>query len=234
MRPSISGDLFVSIKMNKGVSMIFKSRFVSSISILIIMVLIFSVSGCNRSALRIPGASLSFPETPTGHLAKKSYPYVLVIPKPVDKRSQHYGERVAGTKWTGCSTDPLWGSNASEVIQQRLVKEFQASGLFSEISTTPTGPNDIIMETEIHAFCSQSIGFLIIRVAGISSLRVTMRRNDKTILARKFEKIVTDADKEYTGSQVTMIEQAMSVTMADSLRELLKNMLRQVEVEMAA
>lgn len=221
----------VSWKIEKGDDMTLRPRFACRVPVVALMVLILLICGCNRSALRVPGASLSFPETPTGYTAKTSYPHVLVVSAPVDQRSQHYGERVAGTKWTGCSTDPLWGSDASQIIQQRLVKEFQASGLFSKVSTTPTGPDDIIMRTEIHAFCSQSVGFLIIRVAGISSLRVILEQNGKVLLDRKFEKVVTDADKEYSGSQVTFIEQAMKVTMADSLRELLKDMLKQTETE---
>ncbi len=91
--------------------------------------------------------------------------------------------------------------------------------------------SDVIMKTEIHAFCSQAVGFIYLRVAGISALRITLEQNGKVLLDRKFEKVVTDADKEYTGSQVTFIEQAMMVTMADSLRELLKNMLEQLEME---
>jgi hypothetical protein len=77
----------------------------------------------------------------------------------------------------------------------------------------------------------QSVGFLFIRVAGITSLRVPLEQNGKVLLDRKFEKVITDADKEYTGSQVGFIEQAMQVTMADSLRELLKDMLKQTETE---
>jgi hypothetical protein len=87
------------------------------------------------------------------------------------------------------------------------------------------------MKTEIHAFCSQTVGFFIARVAGISSLHVILEQDGKVLLDRKFEKVVTDADKEYTGSQVGFIEQAMKVTMADSLRELLKDMLKQIEAE---
>lgn len=208
------------------------SRFACPVPVVALMALLLFIGGCNRSALRVPGASLSFPETTTDYTAKTSYPHVLVVSTPVDQRSQHYGERVAGTKWTGCSTDPLWGSDASQIIQQRLVKEFRASGLFSNVSTAPTGPDDVIMKTEIHAFCAQSVGFLIIRVAGISSLRVVLEQNGKVLFDRKFEKVVTDADKEYSGSQVTFIEQAMQVTMADSLRELLKDMLKQAETEM--
>jgi predicted oxidoreductase len=60
---------------------------------------------------------------------------------------------------------------------------------------------------------------------------VTLEQNGKVLLGRKFEKVVTDADKEYTGSQVTFLEQAMKVTMADSLRELLKDMMEQTEAD---
>jgi len=212
-----------------------KSRFVYHVPVIALIILLLFVLGCNRSALRVPGASLSFPETPTGYIAKTaSYPRVLVVSAPADLRPQHYGEYVAGTKWRGCSTDPFWGASASEIIQQRLVKEFLASGLFSKVSTTPTSPDDVILKTEIHAFCSQTMGFLFVRVAGITSLHVTLQQNGKVLSDHKFEKVVTDADEEYTGSQVGMIEQAMSVTMADSVRELLKDMLKQIDTESAA
>jgi len=196
--------------------------------------LIALICGCNRSVLRIPGASLSFSETPTGFAAKATpYPYVLVVSAPIDQRTQHYGERVAGTKWTGCSTDPFWNTTASQVIQQRLVKELQLSGLFLRVTTTKTSPDDVILKTEIHAFCSQTVGFIIGRVAGITSLQITLEQNGKVFTDQKYEKVVTDADKEYTGSQVGMIEQAMSVTMADSLRELLKDVLKKIDNEAA-
>ena len=206
-----------------------KPRFAGSVLIVALIGFLLFVCGCNRSAIRVPGASLSFLETSTGYTSKTSYPHILVVSTPVDQRSQHYGERVAGTKWKGCSTDPFLGSDVSQIIQQRLLKELQASNLFSKVSTTPTSSEDVIMKTEIHAFCSQSVGFMIVRVAGISSLRVTLEQNGKVLLDRKFEKVVTDADKEYTGSQVTFLEQAMKVTMAVSLRELLKDMLKQID-----
>ena len=211
--------------------MALRPRFACPVPVVALMVLALFVCGCNRAALRVPGASLSFPETPTGYTAKTSYPHVLVVSTPVDQRSQYYGERVAGTKWTGCSTDPFWGTNASEIIQQRLVKELQVSGLFAKVSTTTTSPDDVMMKTEIHAFCSRAVGFLFARVAGITSLHVTLQQNGKVLSDHKFEKVVTDADKEYTGSQIGMLEQAMSVTMADSLRELLKDVLKQIDAE---
>ena len=201
---------------------------------IILISLSMIVCGCNRSALRIPGASLSFPETPTGFTAKSTpYPYVLVVSSPVDQRGQHYGEQVAGTTWTGCQTDPFWSTSAPEIIQQRMINELQASGMFLKVTTTSGSPDDVVMKTDINAFCSQTVGFLIARVAGIASLHVTCERNGRVLLDQKFEKVVTDADKEFTGSFAGMIEQAMSRTMADSLRELLKDMLKKIDGEAA-
>jgi hypothetical protein len=88
------------------------------------------------------------------------------------------------------------------------------------------------MNTEVDAFCSQAIGVIYLRVAGMSGLHITLRRNGKFFMNEKFEKVVTDADPEYTGSQLAFIQQAMRVTMADSLRELMKNMLGKIESEM--
>ena len=87
------------------------------------------------------------------------------------------------------------------------------------------------MKTDIHAFCSQVVGFLYDRVAGIGSLQITVERDGKILMDKRFEKVVTDADKEYTGSQATFIEQAMRVTMADSLRELMKDAVMKCETE---
>jgi ABC-type uncharacterized transport system auxiliary subunit len=208
-----------------------KPKFTFSVLMILLVAFVFFLNGCSRSAARIPGASLPFPETKTAYIAKTNYPYTIVVKTPVDLREKHYGENVAGTKWTGCSTDPFWGTDAPTVIHKRLTKEIQDSHLFSKVVTEPNGPNDIIMKTEIHAFCSQSYGFVVIRVAGITSLRIILEQNGKMLLDRKFEKVITDADKEYTGSQVSFIEQAMSVTMADSLRELQKDMLKQFEAD---
>ena len=209
-----------------------KRKPISSGSAVVMILSVFLMSGCNRSALRIYGASGDFPETPTRYTAKASYPYGIVVSTPVDLRSEHYGEPVARTKWKGCSTDPFSNPDtASEIVLLRLVKGLQTSSLFSKVSTAPTTPQDVMMKTEIHAFCSQARGFFIARVAGISSLRVILEQNGKILLDRKFEKVVTDADKEYTGSKAGFLEQAMKVTMADSLRELLKDMFKQFEAE---
>ena len=224
----------LAIKHEGSFYMLLKPKFTFHVLIILLLVFLIYLSGCSRSAVRIPGASLPFPETKTAYVAKIKSPYTIVLKTPVDLREKHYDEKVAGTDWTGCSTDPFWATDAPTAIQERLVKELQNSLLFSKVATEPTSQNDIIMKTEIHAFCSRSYGFIIIRVAGITSLRVVLEQNGKVLLDRKFEKVVTDADNEYTGSQVTFIEQAMSVTMADSLRELQKDMLKQFEIEICA
>jgi hypothetical protein len=56
-----------------------------------------------------------------------------------------------------------------------------------------------------------------------------LKRDGRPLLEHKFERVVTDADAQYTGSQVTFIEQAMQVTMADSLRELMRDVLTEIE-----
>jgi len=211
--------------------MIFNIRGTRAAGLIFFAVAVVLGSGCNRAAVRVPGASLAFPEAATDYRAKTRYPYAIVVLAPVDRRSVHYGDRVAGTHWKGCSTDPLWGDDASALIQKRLVSELEASGLFSSVTTTSTRPDDVVMTTEIHAFCSQAVGVLFIRVAGIGALKVSLARNGKVLSDHKFERVVTDADKEYSGSQATFIEQAMKVTMADSLRELIKDMLNRFEIE---
>jgi hypothetical protein len=191
-------------------------------------------TGCNRATLRIPGASTAFPPTISPYVAKTKLPYRLVVELPVDNRAQHYGEKIAGTKWKACSTDALWRKNAAQLlIQERLVQEFSVSGLFAEVTTNQARAGNVVLKTDIHAFCSQVIGFLYDRVAGMTSLRISMERDGKVLLDKQFEKVVTDADPEYTGSQVTFIEQAMRVTMADSLREVIRNTLQQCDTNAA-
>jgi len=211
--------------------MLLKPKFNYCVLLILLITLVVPLTGCNRSALRIPGASEPFPETKTAYIAKTNSSYAIVVNTPLDLREKHYDEKVAGTGWTGCSTDPFWATNAPTVIQRSLIKELQDSRIFSKVATKPISPNDIIMKTEIHAFCSSTYGFIIGRVAGITSLRIILEQNGKVLLDRKFEKVVTDADEEYTGSQAGFIEQAMSETMADSLREVEKNMLKQFDIK---
>ena len=189
---------------------------------------------CNRAAVRIPGASLSFPPTSTHFVAQPSLPYTVFVALPTDARAQHYGEHVAGTKWTGCSTDPFWETDVPALIRQRLATELAESKLFERVSLGPPDPDDVVIRTEIDALCSQVIGFIYGRVAGISSLKITVERNQRRLFEDKFERVVTDADREYTGSQAGFIEQAMAVTIADSLRELFRDFLGRLQRESEA
>lgn len=194
------------------------------------ILLLLANTGCNRATLRIYGASTAFPQTVSGYVAKTRLPCRLVVELPVDNRAQHYGEKVGRTNWKACKTDALWGKNAAaQLIQERLVQEFSSSGMFPEVTTNQATPGDVVLKTDIHAFCSQVVGFVYDRVAGITSLHITMERDGKVLLDKQFEQVVTDADPEYTGSQATFIEQAMRVTMADSLRVLMTDMVQQFE-----
>lgn len=197
-------------------------------------IMCLSIAACNRAALRIPGASLSFPDTPTLYVAQKTYPYKVAVAMPTDLRTDHYGERVAGTSWTGCQTDALWGNEASSLIQNRVSTELGASKLFANVHHGDSAAGVVVVRSEIHAFCSQVVGFIFGRVAGITALNITVERDGKVLLKQKFEHVVTDADPEYTGSQAGFIEQAMRVTMADSLRELLRDLLQRLEREAAS
>ena len=181
--------------------------------------------------MRIPGASLPFPDTPTRYTAQRTYPLSLAVVLPVDRRPEHYGDRVAKTRWRGCRTDPFWASDAPAVVRDRMVTELAASKLFARVSDATPSAGDMVLRTEIHAFCSQAVGFLLLRVAGISAVDVTVERDGVVLFQRKLERVVTDADPAYTGSQVAFIEQAMQVTMADSLRELLRELLVDLEHE---
>lgn len=194
-------------------------------------VICLSLAGCNRAAVRIPGASLAFPPTATHYAAQRIHPFSIAVTMPVDRRPEHYGEPVAGTRWAGCRTDPFWASDAPSVIRHRLVTELAQSKLFAHVSDGPPAAGEVVLRTEIDAFCSQAVGFLILRVAGISALKITLERDGQRLFEHKFERVVTDADPQYTGSQATFIERAMQVTMADSLRELLRDVFTQLERE---
>jgi hypothetical protein len=45
---------------------------------------VFFSGGCNRAAVRIPGASLDFPETITGYKAKKSWGKMALVDTKVE------------------------------------------------------------------------------------------------------------------------------------------------------
>ncbi len=205
----------------------------SCLRIILGLVLFISISGCNRAEVRIPGASTGFPETFSGYSARIHYPETITVEVPNDLRVNFYGVKVAGTNWEGCKTDSFFGDQARYVIRDRVIKELSESKLFGGISdAVETKPHDLRLLIEMHAFCSQVKGFIIARVAGIVALKFSVVRDDQVLFSKKIEKVVTDADPEYSGSQVTFIEQAMRRTMADSLREILKGLMADMELEL--
>jgi hypothetical protein len=86
-----------------------------------------------------------------------------------------------------------------------------------------------VLKSEIHAFCSQAVGFLFVRIAGIAAVKFSLERDGKLLWEQKIERVVTDADPDYTGTQVGFVEQAMRTAMSDSLRLMLRDLLKALE-----
>lgn len=176
------------------------------------------VVSCNRAMLRIPTGA-SFPRTLAGYAAAHPTPLQLSIGEPRDLRAMHDGEPIAGTRWKACKTDALEAGEASQVVADGLVQELRFSRLFTDVERNVS--RDLHLEAEIHALCAQAIGFLYMRVAGLTAIQFRLQRAGEVLYERKIERVVTDADPEYTGKQVATIEGAMLRVMADSLREVL-------------
>ena len=192
---------------------------------LAMMLALISGTSCNRGAVRIPGAAGTFHPTNTGFLSEYRDDRVLYIELPVDSREDHYGEPVAASRWKACRTDAFWGEAAPQIIRDELLHEIGRSGLFSQVVTQAPQSGHLTLHTNIRAFCSQAVGFFFIRIAGITSLEFNLREGKLSLLDDRFDRVVTDADREYTGSSVGFIKQAMRITMSDSLRELLRTFL---------
>jgi hypothetical protein len=192
--------------------------------------LLLLVVGCNRAMVRIPTGS-DFPRTLSGTVANHSTPHDVSLAAPLDMRWQHYGEPVAGTGWEACRTDALAAGEASEIVADRLAQELSYAKLFSAVVRNP--PADLQLKTQIHAFCAQAVGFFFLRVAGITAIRFQLVRGDEVIYDRKIERVVTDADEEYSGSRVGTIEGAMVRVMADSLREVMKDLVSDLDAQSA-
>lgn len=193
-----------------------------------------AVTGCNRANVRIPGASLDITAQQTKYQAKNSVPARIVVFVPTDARSSHYGEKIAGTDWKACETDSLSGDEAKLVVQRQFVAALTESRLFSSVATESPVAGDFVLQSEMRALCSHVVGFVIARAAGISSVQVSLKRGSETLVSDKFERVVTDDQPEYSGSQVTLIEQAMRTLISDSLRELSKNVVARLDKDAAS
>jgi hypothetical protein len=183
-------------------------------------------TGCNRAMVRFPTGS-AFPRVLSAYSAQHSLPNAVFVASPLDLRIQHIGEEVAGTGWKACKTDALDPGEPSRIIGERLVQELRFSELFREVSTNDQG--DLELRTHIHAFCAQAVGFIYLRVAGLTAIRFQLVRGEEVLYDRTIERVVTDADPEYTGKQVATIEGAMLRVMADSLREVVKTLLSDLD-----
>lgn len=188
------------------------------------------VAGCNRAMVRIPTGA-SFPRTLSGYSAAHPTHQTLSIAAPIDLRREHYGEKIAGTGWKACRTDALAEGEASHVVADRLVQELRFAKLFADVN--PAGGGSLELRSEVHAFCAQAVGFLYLRVAGITAIRFQLLRSGEVLYERKIERVVTDADPEYTGKQVSTIEGAMLRVMADSLREVMASLVSDLDSEAA-
>jgi hypothetical protein len=195
----------------------------------IAFVLILMLTGCERAAVRVPGASFAFPESPAGYAGSRTIPATIVVLMPSDRRGQHQGEKVAGTDWTVAMEDTLASGSAMPVIQSRIAADLKASRLFENVTTEEPKPGDYVLTTNVNAFNAQVVGVVIARVAGIVSLELAIDKDGKGLFQHKAERVVTDADSEYSGSPVTFIEQAMRVTMSDSLREVSRGFLAKLD-----
>jgi hypothetical protein len=191
----------------------------------VVALMLGASTSCNRAAVRVPGTAGTFHPTNTGFRSEHRDDRLLYIEFPVDSREAHFGERVAATRWRGCRTDTFWGDAAPRIIRDELAAEIGASGLFSQVVIEPPQSDHLTLRTNIRAFCSQVIGIFFVRVAGITSLEFSLLEGDAALLDDRLDRVVTDADDEYTGSSIGFIKQAMRITMSDSLRELLREFL---------
>ena len=194
----------------------------------LLVLLLGAALSCNRAALRIPGAAGSFHPARTGYVASDGSARTLQVAIPTDSREAHLGEPVDGTRWKGCRTDPFWGGSAPHTLAGELERELRDSKIFREINPKDD-PSALVLETDIRALCAQAIGFFFIRIAGITSLHFTVRDGNTVLFERTIERVVTDADDQYTGSPVAFIEDAMKVLISDSLREVLKELLPRLD-----
>ena len=187
----------------------------------VVFVLSVFVSGCNRAALRIYGVGDSFPPASTHFSSKVQHPYTVYIALPEDRTSEYYGHSIAGTSWQATKTDTFGGDAMPNIICQELLREVQSSKLFSGVSRVKE-KEDLVLETEVRAFGAQVRGFIFSRIGGVSSFKFTLKRGNKILFEKVYEKVVKDGDPEYTGKSVGFIEDGMRATMSDSFREILK------------
>lgn len=176
----------------------------------------------------VPGLSLSFPETAPGVVGTKRLDEAVSIAPSVDRRSDYIGRPVANTGWLACKADTLAEGALPKLVDERITEAVVKAQMFTMV--TPFGSQATWnLAPEIRVFCSQTRGFIGRRVAGLVAIKFTLRKGGAVVWEQTVERVVTDADSDYTGSFVTTVEQAMRRSMADSLRLVLRDALREVD-----
>jgi hypothetical protein len=176
----------------------------------------------------VPGLSLSFPETAPGFVGTTRLGEGVSIVPSVDRRPQYIGRPVANTDWLACKADTLAQGALPKLVDERITEAvIKAQVFFAVRSVDPQAT--WTLAPEIHVFCSQTRGFIVRRVAGLVAIKFTLRKGGAVVWEQTVERVVTDADSDYTGSSVTTVEQAMRRSMADSLRLVLRDALREVD-----
>ncbi len=188
--------------------------------------LVVLVSACETP--RVPGLSLSFPNTkPDFVSAKRSAESLSIVPS-IDRRRGFIGRDVAKTGWLACKVDTLGEGALPQLVDERIAEAVNSAQISTKVQ-----PADAqaawSLTPEIQVFCTQSRGFIARRVAGLVAIKFTLKKGSTVAWEQTIERVVTDADPDFTGSFITTVEQAMRRAMADSLRLVLRDALREMD-----
>lgn len=154
------------------------------------------------------------------------YPRVFVS-MPTDVRAEE--RAAAGAGWQECETDEIYGDTAADFVRGQVAVELTASGLFEKVSMEESTPHELSVHTRLVAFCSEVPGMLYFRAAGRTVVDISLRRDDRVIFEGRFDDVVTDVDREYSGEQAAgSVERAQRTAMGDSLRSALRKMLKEL------
>lgn len=182
-----------------------------------------------------PMKYLAIPAWKNRFIATQTLPFSIAVDTPVDVRPDYATVDVAGTNWHGCKFDTVWGTGAALAIGKRLSSELANAKLFQQVLEGSQSQAELHLKSEVRAFCGDSrrTSLITYRGAGIVSLHFSLERGGKEIWQGTLEKVVTDDSPEYSGSQFTTKEGAMTQLMADGLRITLANLFSQLQQEMS-
>lgn len=186
-----------------------------------------------RSAVAAPEPvkNIAIPAWKSQFVAKQTLPFSIAVDTPVDVRPNYATVDVAGTNWHGCKYDTIWGTGAALAIGKRLSSELAGAKLFQQVLEGSQSQAEFHLKSEVRAFCGDTrrTSFITYRGAGIVSLHFSLERGGKEIWQGTLEKVVTDDSAEYSGSQFTTKDGAMTQLMADVLRVALADLVLQLQ-----